>query len=289
MITLIVTSVTILATSYYLINKYNRRRKKLEIFLNNIGDLHPVKSDIIYELTTLKKKITMNNLAKIYGKKKINVTKMKYNILNFNNDIQDELMTMYNFLKKNNDASINISTNSIVNNKLEKMKIENIVFWIGGGNQYTPLHFDHDDGWLCVIKGYKKIRLIHPKYTKYLKPFIGLMYSEYKFEKILFVSVYPRKAPLFKKDGSIRSFDTPYTYKERVNSSRILHEQYGNIVEEVNIFYDIENLESSINSLLKKEYIERVEAGTRSLNEYMSNLGSSSKKLLSTLNDTKYD
>ena len=41
--------------------------------------------------------------------------------------------------------------------------------------------------------------------------------------------------------------------------------------------------------LLKKEYIERVEAGTRSLNEYMSNLGSSSKKLLSTLNDTKYD
>jgi hypothetical protein len=71
-----------------------------------------------------------------------------------------------------------------------------------------------------------------------------LMYSEYKFEKILFVSVYPRKAPLFKKDGSIRSFDTPYTYKERVNSSRILHEQYGNIVEEVNIFYDIENLES---------------------------------------------
>ena len=26
-----------------------------------------------------------------------------------------------------------------------------------------------------------------------------LMYSKYKFEKILFVSVYPRKAPLFKK------------------------------------------------------------------------------------------
>ena len=71
-----------------------------------------------------------------------------------------------------------------------------------------------------------------------------LMYSEYKFEKILFVSVYPRKAPIFKKDGSIRSFDTPFTYKERVNSSKILFEQYGDMVEEVNIFYDIENLES---------------------------------------------
>ena len=71
-----------------------------------------------------------------------------------------------------------------------------------------------------------------------------LMYSEYKFEKILFVSVYPNKAPLFKKDGSVRSFDTPFTYKERVNSSKILFKQYGDTVEEVNIFYDIENLES---------------------------------------------
>ena len=71
-----------------------------------------------------------------------------------------------------------------------------------------------------------------------------LMYSEYEFEKILFVSVFPKKAPLFKEDGSIRSFDSPYSYKERVTASRILFEQYGDKVEEINIFYDIENLES---------------------------------------------
>ena len=71
-----------------------------------------------------------------------------------------------------------------------------------------------------------------------------LMYSEYEFEKILFVSVYPNKAPLFKEDGSIRAFDSPYSYKERVTASRILFEQYGDKVEEINIFYDIENLES---------------------------------------------
>ena len=69
------------------------------------------------------------------------------------------------------------------------------------------------------------------------------MYSEYEFEKILFVSVFPKKAPLFKEDGSIRSFDSPYSYKERVTASRILFEQYGDKVEEINIFYDIENLE----------------------------------------------
>ena len=71
-----------------------------------------------------------------------------------------------------------------------------------------------------------------------------LMYSEYEFEKILFVSIFPNKAPLFKKDGNVGSFDLPSTYKERVKSSKILFKQYGNKVEEVNIFYDIENLES---------------------------------------------
>ena len=55
------------------------------------------------------------------------------------------------------------------------------------------------------------------------------------------------------------------------------------------IIANIENLESCINSLLEKEYANRVKVGTHSLNEYISNLGSSSKKLLSILNDTQSD
>lgn len=71
-----------------------------------------------------------------------------------------------------------------------------------------------------------------------------LMYSEYEFEKILFVSVFPNKAPLFRKGGKCWSFDSPLAYKERINCSKILFEQYDDKVEEINIFYDIENLES---------------------------------------------
>ena len=83
-----------------------------------------------------------------------------------------------------------------------------------------------------------------------------------------------------------------YLLKKPIISIPVKNEKFGIPIAFLNnscVIANIENLESSINSLLKKEYIERVEAGTRSLNEYMSNLGSSSKKLLSTLNDTKYD
>jgi len=83
-----------------------------------------------------------------------------------------------------------------------------------------------------------------------------------------------------------------YLLKKPIISIPVKNEKFGVPIAFSNnscVIANIENLESSINSLLKKEYIERVEAGTRSLNEYMSNLGSSSKKLLSTLNDTKYD
>lgn len=68
-------------------------------------------------------------------------------------------------------------------------------------------------------------------------------YSEVKYEKILFISVFPRIAPLFKNDGTIRSFDNVKTkYKNRINTSEILLKQYNGIAEEVNIFYDIENI-----------------------------------------------
>jgi hypothetical protein len=71
-----------------------------------------------------------------------------------------------------------------------------------------------------------------------------LMYSNYEFEKILFVNIAPNEAPLFYNNGEVRSYDSPYSAKNRVNCSNILYKQYGEKIEEINIFYDINSLRS---------------------------------------------
>lgn len=79
-----------------------------------------------------------------------------------------------------------------------------------------------------------------------------LMYSGDEYEKILFISVFPSVAPLFKKCGTIRSFDNIETnYKNRINTSKILSEIWGGSVEEINIFYDIKNIR---NKKSKKDF-----------------------------------
>ena len=63
-------------------------------------------------------------------------------------------------------------------------------------------------------------------------------------EKILFVSVLPRVAPRFKKDGTVGGFDDVISAKNRTKIDGVLRQQYGDLVELKDIFFDIGDLRS---------------------------------------------
>ena len=61
-------------------------------------------------------------------------------------------------------------------------------------------------------------------------------------EKILFVSVLPRVAPRFKKDGTVGGFDDVISAKNRTKIDGVLRQQYNELVELKDIFFDINDL-----------------------------------------------
>ena len=61
-------------------------------------------------------------------------------------------------------------------------------------------------------------------------------------EKILFVSILPRVAPRFKKDGSVGGFDDVISAKNRTKIDGVLEKQYGELVGIMDIFFDINNV-----------------------------------------------
>tara|TARA_B100001996_G_scaffold9639_1_gene8142 strand:+ start:676 stop:1266 length:591 start_codon:yes stop_codon:yes gene_type:complete len=60
-----------------------------------------------------------------------------------------------------------------------------------------------------------------------------------ELEKILFVSVLPRVAPRFKKDGRVEGFDDVISAKNRTKIDGVLRQQYGDLVELKDILFDI--------------------------------------------------
>jgi|TARA_B100000965_G_scaffold353255_1_gene328982 hypothetical protein len=60
-----------------------------------------------------------------------------------------------------------------------------------------------------------------------------------ELEKILFVSVLPRVAPRFKKDGTVGGFDDVISAKNRTKIDGVLRQQYGDLVELKDILFDI--------------------------------------------------
>ena len=60
-----------------------------------------------------------------------------------------------------------------------------------------------------------------------------------ELEKILFVSVLPRVAPRFKKDGTVGGFDDVISAKNRTKIDGVLQQQYGDLVELKDVFFDI--------------------------------------------------
>jgi len=70
-----------------------------------------------------------------------------------------------------------------------------------------------------------------------------LMYAPgVDLEKILFISIFPRLSPRFKKSGEVEGFDDVISSKSRTNVAPILKQQYGNKVQVIDLMFDIENI-----------------------------------------------
>lgn len=61
-------------------------------------------------------------------------------------------------------------------------------------------------------------------------------------EKVLFVSFYPRVAPIFDKNGVVKSLERSAMNKPKID--HILNSQYNDVVRVVDVPYDIRNIES---------------------------------------------
>ena len=66
-----------------------------------------------------------------------------------------------------------------------------------------------------------------------------LMYTEHAPTEVLFITVTPRIAPLFNKEGEVTGFDDVVKKVSETNPQRILDIQYSGKVKVVYIFYDI--------------------------------------------------
>jgi hypothetical protein len=61
-------------------------------------------------------------------------------------------------------------------------------------------------------------------------------------EKVLFVSFYPRVAPIFDKNGVVKGLERSAMNKPKID--HILNSQYNDVVRVVDVPYDIRNIES---------------------------------------------
>jgi len=68
-----------------------------------------------------------------------------------------------------------------------------------------------------------------------------------EMEKVLFVSILPRVAPRFNKEGEVQGFDDVVGAKNRTKVSDILKKQYNDSVESLDIYYDISGLKQMTN------------------------------------------
>lgn len=68
-----------------------------------------------------------------------------------------------------------------------------------------------------------------------------------EMEKVLFVSILPRVAPRFNKEGEVQGFDDVVGAKNRTKVGDILKKQYNDSVESLDIYYDISGLKQMTN------------------------------------------
>lgn len=75
-----------------------------------------------------------------------------------------------------------------------------------------------------------------------------IMYADgVKLKKVLFINIIPRFAPVFDNADCVKRLDDTVKYKSRTRIQKVLQKQYKGKVEEVNVYYDIEDIESKKN------------------------------------------
>lgn len=65
-----------------------------------------------------------------------------------------------------------------------------------------------------------------------------------ELEKVMFISVLPRVAPRFNNKGEVVGFDDVLGAKSRTKVGEVLDRQYGDLVESVDLFFDIADVHS---------------------------------------------
>ena len=73
-------------------------------------------------------------------------------------------------------------------------------------------------------------------------------------KKVLFISVLPRVAPRFNREGAVVGYDNVLSAKARTNVSGVLEAQYNSVVEALDIFYDIDN----VTNLVEKQEFQTI-------------------------------
>lgn len=64
-----------------------------------------------------------------------------------------------------------------------------------------------------------------------------------RFEQVVFVTLFPRVAPVFRQDGTVARLDDVLSAKSRTEIGPVLNAQYGSRVRLVEIAYDIVGIE----------------------------------------------
>ena len=84
-------------------------------------------------------------------------------------------------------------------------------------------------------------------------------------EKVLFVSVLPRVAPRFKKDGTVGGYDDVISAKNRTKINGVLNKQYGQLIGIMDVFFDIKDVKQ------KKTKVEFYDIIVENLDEFVVN------------------
>lgn len=148
----------------------------------------------------LGKKWNLGYLKKIMNDDKVKITLTKNSVLNyfFAEGMKEKEMTWNEFirrkkswyetsvyynaqnelpvqLKKEIENDDNIGNfyrtfnhqykNKGASNLNSHFRTENLVYWFGFNGYFTPLHYDHEDGLLCCLHGYKDVWLFDPTGT----------------------------------------------------------------------------------------------------------------------------
>ena len=118
----------------------------------------------------------------------------------------------------------------------------------GGTFQVDIVGFDTNDNIRIVILDKAYQSSVNKNIKNYANTTIGesarLYYASdcNKLDKILFVSVMPRLAPMFTKTGNVKGFDNLVKSKNRTKIQNVLQDQYGDKVNVIDLYYDIENV-----------------------------------------------